>query len=106
MRGCAGRRIGPPGLSPDSEGERMTEHTIRPLPGWDWAKVNWGGPDDPRTENCSYCGVKLPDIDDPGYEIPLIIWTKAGHCAEFCIACQAQWWGLEVATVDRGFGPS
>ena len=82
----------------------MTQHYLQPLPGWDWAKVNWGGPDDPRTENCSYCGVKLPDIDDPDYEVPLIIWTKAGHCAEFCIACQAQWWGIEPTADRRSFG--
>ena len=54
----------------------MTQHYLQPLPGWDWAKVNWGAPDAPRTEHCSYCGVKLPDQDDPGYEIPLIVWTR------------------------------
>jgi hypothetical protein len=56
--------------------------------------VQWGGPDEPRTEHCSYCGAELPDIDDDDYEMPLILWNAEGWCAEFCTACQEKWWGI------------
>ena len=69
--------------------------TISPRPGFDWAKVNWGGPDQPRTEHCSYCGDKLPtDDEDPSF-VPLILWNADGWCAEFCDTCQAEHWGIQ-----------
>jgi hypothetical protein len=69
--------------------------TISPRPGFDWSKVNWGGPDQQRTEVCSYCGDALPDQESPNYEIPLILWNSEGWCAEFCGTCQATWWGIQ-----------
>src|SRR5882672_3190728 len=62
--------------------------SIAPRPGFDWTAVNWGGPDEPRTAHCSYCG----DALDPN-GVPLIMWTKSGWCAEFCDHCIATWWG-------------
>jgi hypothetical protein len=54
-----------------------------------------GGPDQPRTEHCSYCGDKLPtDDEDPSF-VPLILWTAQGWCAEFCDHCQAAYWGIQ-----------
>ena len=38
-----------------------------------------GGPDEPRTEHCSYCGDGL----DPE-SVPLILWRRDGWVAEFC----------------------
>ena len=64
--------------------------TISPRPGFDWAKVKWGGPDQVRTEHCSYCGDEL-DEDS----VPLILWNEAGWCAEFCDRCMVTWWGFE-----------
>ena len=61
-----------------------------PRPGFDWTQVNWGAPDQTRTENCSYCDAKL----DRQHSVPLILWDKNGWCAEFCEACQVKWWGL------------
>ena len=61
--------------------------SLAPRPGFDWSLINWGGPDEPRTEHCSYCGDAL-DEDS----VPLILWT-AGWCAEFCDHCIATWWG-------------
>jgi hypothetical protein len=65
--------------------------TISPLPGFDWAKVKWGGPKDPRAEHCSYCGGKL-DEDS----VPLILWNEAGGCAEFCDRCMVTEWGFVI----------
>jgi len=71
----------------------MTAH-LQPKPGFNWMAVCWGGPEEPRTERCSYCEAKLPDITDDEYAVPLIIWNEDGWCAEFCAVCQQQWWGL------------
>lgn len=62
---------------------------IRPAPGFDWARVSWGGPDQPRTETCSYCDAPIGDD-----EVPLILWSEKGWCAEFCDACKKLWWGF------------
>jgi hypothetical protein len=63
---------------------------IAPRPGFEWAAVNWGGPDEPRTKHCSYCGDAIPEKS-----VPLMLWNAAGWCAEFCDHCQATWWGVE-----------
>ena len=64
--------------------------SIAPRPGFNWAQVNWGGPDEPRTEHCSYCGDVIHEES-----VPLILWNAEGWCAEFCDHCQATWWGVE-----------
>ena len=38
----------------------MTASVISPKPGFDWNLVQWGGPNQPRTEHCSYCGNPFP----------------------------------------------
>lgn len=68
---------------------------ISPLPGFDWNLVQWGAPDQTRTEHCSYCGEQLSETEDDNYQVPLILWNEAGRCAEFCIACQVKWWGFQ-----------
>jgi hypothetical protein len=69
--------------------------SLAPKPGFEWMAVNWGGPDEPRTKHCSYCGDPLPDDEEDAGFIPLILWNAAGWCAEFCDKCQWEWWGLE-----------
>jgi len=65
------------------------EHTIEPLPGFDWSKVKWGGPNERISEHCSYCGEQL-GLDD----VPLMMWSEAGACAQFCDACMVRYWGF------------
>jgi hypothetical protein len=71
--------------------------TLQPLPGFDWNKVNWGGPNEMRTEHCSYCGDPLPEHGTEAREmfIPLVVSTNEGRVAEFCDHCQATWWGIQ-----------
>jgi len=64
-------------------------HGVRPSPGFNWSAVSWGGPDQSRSDQCSYCDA--PFRDD---EIPLMMWNRDKWCAEFCEACQEAWWGL------------
>lgn len=62
---------------------------IKPKAGFDWARVIWGRPDSPRSVLCSYCSASFADDD-----VPLIMWTEPGMAAQFCEACQEQWWGM------------
>lgn len=68
--------------------------TLQPRPGFDWNKVNWGAPDQTRTDRCSYCGDPFPD--DESDFCPLILGNREGWVAEFCEHCQAAWWGTET----------
>ncbi len=63
---------------------------LRPAREFDWMRVSWGGPDEPRTETCSYCDAPLDDES-----VPLIMWNQDGWTAEFCDACQIRYWGAE-----------
>ena len=67
----------------------MTEDALHHADGFNWMAVSWGGPDEPRTETCSYCDVELR-----GDGLPLVLWNAEGWCAEFCTDCQRRWWGL------------
>ena len=69
--------------------------TLQPRPGFDWNKVNWGGPDQTRTDRCSYCGDPFPDELESDF-VPLMLWNREGWAAEFCEHCQAAWWGIET----------
>jgi hypothetical protein len=60
--------------------------------------ISWGGPDERRTEICSYCDEPLPDNDD---FVPLILTRGDGWCAEFCEKCQERWWGFHIVR-DEG----
>lgn len=66
---------------------------LQPKEGFDWRKVQWGKPDEPRTQTCSYCGRPFPE-DETANFIPLIIWKQDGHAAEFCEECQREWFGM------------
>ena len=67
---------------------------VAPKAGFNWMLVNWGGPDEPRTDRCSYCGDPFPEEDDSDF-VPLILWNAEGWAAEFCDHCQATWWGIQ-----------
>ena len=67
----------------------MTAHALWPCPGFDWTQVSWGGPDEPRTETCSYCDAPLNEND-----VPLMMWNEESWCAAFCLECQRRWWGM------------
>jgi hypothetical protein len=68
--------------------------TLRPKPGFNPLLINWGGPNERRTDRCSYCGDKFPTEEDPDF-VPLIFWTDDGWCAEFCDHCQERWFGMQ-----------
>lgn len=72
-----------------------------PKPGFNWMMVAWGGPDEPRTDRCSYCGdVFLTEDEDPEF-MPLILWREDGWAAEFCDHCQAAWFDLQSLPEPR-----
>ncbi len=64
---------------------------LEPRAGFDWRKVRWGGPNEPASESCSYCGTAIGEN-----EVPLILWSQDGHAAQFCAACMRTWWGVET----------
>lgn len=68
---------------------------LRAKPGFDWSRVIWGGPQDRRTEHCSYCGARLSPAPDEDDSIPLMLWKQDGSCAEFCEDCQRNWFGMQ-----------
>lgn len=78
---------------------------LRPNPGFDPSLINWGGPDEPRSEQCSYCDAPLPDPESPDYEIPLMMWNQDGWCAVFCAACMTRWWGVAPPMAPMGPRP-
>jgi uncharacterized protein with PIN domain len=67
-------------------------HTLEPRNGFDWSRVSWGGPHDPVSDDCSYCGQSL-DQDERDY-VALRLWSDDGHAAAFCDACMAKYWGM------------
>ena len=64
--------------------------TIKPRPRFDWKRVNWGAPDEPQSDDCSYCGAPIPEED-----VPLRLWNDDGWAAVFCEPCMRQWWGFQ-----------
>jgi hypothetical protein len=66
--------------------------TLTPRLGFLWCNVKWGGPNDHRTEVCSYCRKPMGD------DFPLILSSGSGHAAEFCEACQREWFGVEASS--------
>ena len=73
---------------------RVTSSLLRPLPGFNWMLVKWGGPDELVDENCSYCDQPIGED-----EVPLMIW-KDGWAAQFCTHCQEVWFGFRCFTED------
>ena len=67
--------------------------TLAPRPGFDWRQVRWGGPEERRTEVCSYLPCAKPIGED---DIPLSLFRDDGSAAEFCEECQRTWWGMEA----------
>jgi hypothetical protein len=63
---------------------------LQPSPDFDWRRVSWGAPDEPASDDCSYCDL---EIDEE--EMPLIMWNAEGWCARFCEACQRKYWGMQ-----------
>lgn len=68
-------------------------NTLEPKAGFLWSQVKWGAPDERVSDECSYCGEVIPEES-----IPLRLWDKQGYAAQFCEACQREWWGLGHAT--------
>jgi ribosomal protein L24E len=64
---------------------------LEPRTGFKWSAVNWGGPDELRTEHCSYCG----DALDREHSVPLILSRRDGSVAEFCDHCQSDMVGRD-----------
>ena len=64
-----------------------------PRPGFNPLTVAWGGPDQVRTDRCSYCGDPFPEDEE---FVPLILWNGEGWVAEFCDHCQAAWFGIKT----------
>lgn len=63
---------------------------MKPRPGFDWLRVNWGAPDEPASDRCSYCDEPIP-VD----AFPLRLWRVAdGWAAVFCDDCMAIWWEM------------
>lgn len=62
---------------------------LSPRNGFDWLLVQWGAPDQRRSQTCCYC--EAPMGND---EIPLTLWNDMGWAAEFCEACQRKYWGI------------
>lgn len=56
--------------------------------GFNWMQVSWGGPDEPRSERCSYCEAVIAEDD-----VPLILTSRTGWVAQFCDDCCTKWWG-------------
>ena len=50
---------------------------LAPKPDFNWLLVNWGGPDEPRTTCCSYCGDSFPTEEQDPEFVPLILWIHA-----------------------------
>ncbi|HSN21679.1 MAG TPA: hypothetical protein VLS49_13435 [Usitatibacter sp.] len=67
--------------------------TLSPRAGFDWLLIRWGGPEELRTEVCSYVPCGKPLGED---EIPLSLFRDDGSVAEFCEDCQRKWWGAEI----------
>jgi hypothetical protein len=69
---------------------------IRPNPGFDPARINWLGPDQPliaegeEHERCSYCGDAIA-----ADSVPLRMRNQAGWGAVFCDHCQTVWFGMQ-----------
>jgi hypothetical protein len=53
--------------------------------------LSWGGPDEPAAESCSICDLPLGSMDEPDYQIPLMMWREDGWCVRLCEACVAKW---------------
>lgn len=64
---------------------------LRPRPGFDPLKINWGGPDQVVSDECSYCGDALPEN-----AALLRIWRDDGWAAVFCDHCSAAHFGLQT----------
>jgi len=64
---------------------------LRPKPGFDPTRVNWGGPDEPQSNECSYCDA--PIAEDA---CPLRMWREDGSAAVFCDGCAERWLGMVV----------
>lgn len=77
---------------------KMRAKFLKTAPGFDWSRVVWGGPNDERTQHCSYCGEPFPDDDN---FMPLILWKHEGSAAEFCEQCQRDWFGLQSSKDDE-----
>jgi hypothetical protein len=62
---------------------------LKPLPGFNPLLLQWGGPDEVVSDQCSYC-----DAPIGGDEVPLRLWNEEGWAVQFCNACMVRWFGF------------
>ena len=49
-------------------------------------RLNWGGPDEPQSWQCSYCDAPIEPES-----VPLRMFNEDGWAAVFCDDCIARW---------------
>jgi hypothetical protein len=81
-----------------------TAPALKPKDGFDWGRVKWGAPDEPVSEECSYCCTAIPEDS-----VPLMLFDQRSWGAVFCDACMVTWWGFSPRVPapdedDDGFG--
>jgi hypothetical protein len=54
--------------------------------GFEPSLLNWGGPDEPQSEDCSLCDAAIPDHD-----VPLRMWRSDGWAIVLCDRCVEKW---------------
>ncbi len=54
--------------------------------GFNPTQLNWGGPDELPSDNCSYCDGEIPED-----ACPLRLWKKDGWTVVLCDDCVARW---------------
>lgn len=54
-------------------------------PRFDWSRVRWDDADAAVRNDCSLCGVAIPEDD-----VPLRMWNKRGDSCVFCDPCGEQ----------------
>ena len=75
---------------------------LQAKPGFDWQRVRWDGPEEPQSNECSYCGRSITDDpEDPDYTVPLRMWTKEGAAAVFCDPCAEAGFGVYSLPPDK-----
>jgi hypothetical protein len=59
---------------------------LRFRPGFEPQLLNWGGPDEPQSDECSYCDAPIPEE-----AVPLRMWRGDGWAIVLCDDCVQKW---------------
>ncbi len=68
---------------------------LRPAPGFDPLRLRWGGPEEPQSDECSYCDEAIAEDS-----CPLRMWRDDGWAVVFCDDCAERWFGLKLVLDD------